>query len=146
MKTISISMLLSAALMLTACNNANKNETNDNLSDATPAATTEHTPTYCGVYEGTLPCADCSGIQTTLQINEDTTYGLTSVYLDEKDGTFEYNGVYKMPNDSLIMLITPSSNEKTYYRIIDDQSIMLSDSLGTINQGELAKHYILKKK
>ncbi|EJX00051.1 lipoprotein [gut metagenome] len=146
MKNISISMLLSAAFMLTACNNANKNETNNNLSDAKPTVTNEHAPTYCGVYTGTLPCADCSGIQTTLQINEDTTYGLTSVYLDEKDGTFEYNGVYKMPNDSLIMLITPSSNEKTYYRIIDDQSIMLSDSLGTINQGELAEHYILKKK
>ena len=82
---------------------------------------------FFGEYEGTLPAADCEGIKTTLTVNSDSTYTLKSEYIGIKDGTFETSGVYKMPNDSLLELITPSSGEKTYYRIIDNEKVMLSD-------------------
>ena len=47
-----------------------------------------------GVYEGTLPAADCKGIKTMLVINEDKTYTLKSEYIGKKDATFETCGVY----------------------------------------------------
>lgn len=98
-----------------------------------------------GTYEGTLPAADCEGIETLLTINSDSTYTLQSEYIGVDDGKFLVSGVYNLIDGELLELITPSSGDKTYYKIVAD-GVMLSDSLGTENQGELAKHYVLKKK
>ncbi len=43
-------------------------------------------------------------------------------------------------------LAQSSSNEKSYYKILDGSKVMLSDKEGTVNQGVLAEYYILKKK
>ena len=99
---------------------------------------------FYGTYEGTLPCADCSGIRTTLKINSDTTYELRSEYLGRKDGVFEESGIYNIVGENIIELVTPSSGKKTFYKILDG-SVALSDSLGTLNGSELAEHYILKR-
>ncbi len=98
-----------------------------------------------GVFSGTLPCADCGGKKMSLTIANDGTYHLEYEYLDKSsEGTIEENGTYNVINDSIIETITPSSGNKTYYVRINED-LMLSDSLGTINQGELANLYILKK-
>ena len=99
---------------------------------------------FYGTYEGTLPCADCSGIRTTLKINSDTTYELRIEYLGSKDGVFEESGIYNIVDENIIELVTPSSGKKTFYKILDG-SVALSDSLGTLNGSELAEHYILKR-
>lgn len=51
-----------------------------------------------------------------------------------------------MIGDSNSELITPSSGEKTYYRMLNNKQVMLSDKEGTVNKGSLAEHYILNKK
>lgn len=52
-------------------------------------------------YSGTLPCADCSGIGTTLSILPDTTYRLSEVY-EGKSGTPVYStGRWKHDGGSL---------------------------------------------
>ena len=51
-----------------------------------------------------------------------------------------------MIGDSIIELITPSSGEKTYYRMLNNKQVMLSDKEGTVNKGSLAEHYVLNKK
>lgn len=99
---------------------------------------------FYGTYKGTLPCADCGGIKTTLKINNDTTYELISEYIGMKDGIFEECGVYRIISGNIIELTTPSSGEKTYYKIIDS-GVALSDSTGKTANGKLAKHYILKR-
>ena len=48
--------------------------------------------------------------------------------------------------DSIMELVTPSSGEKTYYRMLNNRQVMLSDKEGTISQSLLAEHYILNKK
>lgn len=49
---------------------------------ATPAipAETATAPAYVGTYNGALPCADCSGIDTTVELKADGTYILTEKY------------------------------------------------------------------
>lgn len=131
-------------LCLCACSNAPKKEAA--TPEVIPAMEiTPATPTLTGTFEGTLPAADCDGIQTILTVNADSTYTLKSEYLGVKDGRFEASGVYHLLGNDLIELITPSSGEKTYYKRLES-GYMLSDSLGTVNQGELAEHYILKQK
>lgn len=99
-----------------------------------------------GVYKGTFPCADSEGKKVSLTIAEDGTYHLEYEYLNEKDndGVIEENGTYRILNDTIVETTTPSSGNKSYYvRLHED--LMLSDSLGTINKGELAEMYILKR-
>src|SRR6476661_4964242 len=53
---------------------------------------------YLGTYKGTLPCADCPGIETSLELTEDFNYTLTTNYKGknnkpvESRGTFRWNG------------------------------------------------------
>ena len=77
---------------------------------------------------------------------QDKTYTLKSEYIGRKDATFETSGIYHIIGDSIMELVTPSSGEKTYYRMLNNRQVMLSDKEGTISQSLLAEHYILNKK
>ena len=132
-------------VVMISCNSSQKNNApikNSEIKTESQA----HTSNLFGTYEGTLPAADCEGIKTMLVINEDKTYTLKSEYIGQKDATFETSGVYHMIGDSIIELITPSSGEKTYYRMLNNKQVMLSDKEETVNKGSLAEHYILNKK
>ena len=132
-------------VVMISCNSSQKNNAQIKNSEIKTESQAQ-TSNLFGTYEGTLPAADCEGIKTMLVINEDKTYTLKSEYIGQKDATFETSGVYHMIGDSIIELVTPSSREKTYYRMLNNKQVMLSDKEGTINQGSLAEHYILNKK
>ena len=99
-----------------------------------------------GTYEGMLPAADCPGIKTVLTIKADSTYQLQQDYIDKKNGHDEASGVFKVLNGKVLMLVRPSSGEQTYYKVKDNSSIVMTDSLGVEPEGETAKLYVLKKK
>ena len=118
-------------VVMIGCNSSQKNNApikNREIKTESQA----HTSNLFGTYEGTLPAADCEGIKTILVINE--------------DATFETSGIYHIIGDSIMELDTPSSGEKTYYRMLNNRQVMLSDKEGTISQSLLAEHYILNKK
>lgn len=111
--------------------------TDDNYVDLTAVS---------GTYEGTLPAADCPGIKTVLTIKADSTYQLQQDYIDKKNGHDEASGVFKVLDGKVLMLVRPSSGEQTYYKVKDNNSIVMTDSLGVEPEGETAKLYVLKKK
>ena len=132
-------------VVMISCNSSQKNNApikNSEIKTESQA----HTSNLFGTYEGTLPAADCEGIKTILVINEDKTYTLKSEYIGSEDATFEISGIYHIIGDSIMELVTPSSGEKTYYRMLNNRQVMLSDKEGTISQSLLAEHYILNKK
>lgn len=97
-----------------------------------------------GTYEGTIPCADCAGKKMKLSVLNDGTYSLQYENLKEGEGVIDENGTYNILNDSIVETVTPSSGRKSYY-VYTQGNLVLSDSLGTINKGELADLYVLKK-
>lgn len=113
------------------------NATDDNYVDLAAVS---------GTYEGTLPAADCPGIKTVLTIKADSTYQLQQDYIDKKNGHDEASGVFKVLDGKVLMLVRPSSGEQTYYKVKDNNSIVMTDSLGVEPEGETAKLYVLKKK
>ena len=140
-----IYLLLSVALVVAMSSCANKQKQAEQTTE-TETVVVEETPAYVGVFEGTLPCADCDGIKTVLTINDDTTYSLSSEYLGKKDGLFEQSGVYSLVKDGQVLeLVTPSTGDKIYYRIVDN-GVAVSDAEGTVNEGERAQDYVLTKK
>ena len=57
-----------------------------------------------GVYRDTMPCADCAGILTTIQLSADSTYLMEQEYLGKKGTGFFYNlGRWKL-KDSIVTL------------------------------------------
>ena len=117
---------LISLVIMTSCNSSQKNNTKNENSEIKTESQVQ-TSNLFGIYEGTLPAADCEGIKTMLVINADKTYTLKSEYIGKKDATFETCGVYHIIGDSIIELITPSSGEKTYYRMLNNKQVMLSN-------------------
>ncbi len=139
-------LIIGAAFLMAAC--GGKKVQPQTGSDSTSVAQTDSAAvdtSYCGTYHGTLPAADCPGIKTVLTISSDSTYTLSSDYIGKKNGQFVTSGVYHMKDGKLIELVTPSSGEKTYYKVKDAKSVIMTDSLGTEPEGEMASQYVLTK-
>lgn len=141
MKKLISAMALVVALLSTACSGGG------NTAPAPREAAAPTTDTaYCGTYQGTLPAADCPGIKTVLTIAADSTYTLSSQYIGRQAQPVVTSGVYHLKQGGkLIELVTPSSGEKTYYKIKDAKSIVMTDSAGIEPQGPTAKFYVLKR-
>jgi uncharacterized lipoprotein NlpE involved in copper resistance len=98
---------------------------------------------WAGTYEGTLPCADCPGIKTTITLKDDNTYTMTEEYVDKKTkaedkGKFEWD-----KSGGKISLV--SKDGKRQYIVGENQLIHL-DMDGKEITGPNKDLYILKKK
>ncbi len=96
---------------------------------------------YHGVYQGTLPCADCPGIKTTLTLNPDNTFVYKTCYLEEKDGTFSSKGIYTIKED----LLTIEENGHPIHFLMEGNELHMLDANLKPATGELASRYTLKK-
>lgn len=50
---------------------------------------------WVGTYEGTLPCADCRGMETKLILNQDKTYVLNTVCFGKSDDVIDPKGSFQ---------------------------------------------------
>lgn len=93
-------------------------------------------------YNSILPCADCSGIDTTILVNQDGSYVMEQSYQgspDDKRSFFE-SGTWVLGKDKLTL--TNSYGEKSYYLPREDKLVML-DIDGNVINSEL--NYTLAK-
>ena len=84
--------------------------------------------------------------RSVLTLNADSTYQYSADYIERKDGHDEASGIFKMLANGVVEITRPSSGEKSYYKVKDAQSLIMTDSLGTEPEGAMAKHYVLTKK
>lgn len=121
--------------------NANNGATQEQTksAEATPAS-------YAGTYEGTIPAADGPGLVTTLTLNADKTYGLTQKSADDSTTVDEASGVFEQGENGVIALVRPSGGERTFFKVRDAQSVVMTDSAGNEAKGETADFYVLTKK
>lgn len=85
-------------------------------------------------YEGITPCADCTGIKTTLKINSSpSTYSLNLNY-EGKNTSYTETGTWTLSNDSGrgIYTLSPSTSngQKTMYQILNATQIRQLDGDG----------------
>lgn len=149
----SVMMMAIAAMALTvACTGKKTTDNVDNqdstsLVDSSAAIAPIDLTTIAGTYEGTLPAADGPGIKTIVTLNVDSTYQISQNYLGRKKDVLDAaSGVFKVLEGKVLMLVRPSSGEHTFYKVKDDNNIVLTDSLGNEPEGETAKFYVLTKK
>lgn len=137
-------------LAFLACNNNAGSDEAEIVQDEIKALPDDHTSQssldYAGTYKGTLPCADCEGIEVELTIDMDSTYALNSKYLgkgDDKGNTKQ--GTYKWIDGGTIELEDLDTGAgPTKYKVGEGQIWQL-DLQGNKVEGSLADKYILKK-
>ena len=145
--------------LLWSCNSATKTssgETNTNTVDTTEEyvpidATGDTTDMHNaqnsldvdGAYKGVLPCADCEGIETEVEL-KDSTYVRRTKYLGKGDSKVdEEHGNFKWLEGSTIELEGIADASNKYF--VGENTLTHLDTEGNKVTGELADHYILKK-
>lgn len=140
-------LILAAAFALVACGgNAPKKKAAAETQTTTAAAPDMHTAEtsldYLGTYEGTLPAADCPGIQTTLTLDPDGTYTLHMKYID-RDAEFDEKGVFSV-KENLLTLTQLDDGSEEYYKVEENRLRMLDAEKQPVT-GALAENYVLQK-
>lgn len=142
-------LAVAAVALMASCGDKKtaQNEVNaDSISVADTTMSALDLTAVAGTYEGTLPSADCPGFKTVITINADSTYQMQQDAIDRKDGHDEASGVLEVKDDNLLVLVRPSSGDRTYIKVKDADSIVLTDSVGNEPEGEIAKLYVLTRK
>ena len=140
-------LILAAALALVACGgNAPKKKAAAETQTTTAAVPDMHTAEtsldYLGTYEGTLPAADCPGIQTTLKLNPDSTYELHMKYID-RDAEFDEWGRFTIEANQLTLY--PDEGEPTGSYRVEENRLRMLDAEKQPVTGALAENYVLQK-
>ncbi|MBI1193866.1 MAG: META domain-containing protein [Bacteroidetes bacterium] len=98
---------------------------------------------YVGAYTGTVPCADCEGIQYRIQLGEDGRFVFTAVYLGKASEPFRSEGEYTMDEEGRIVL-NPGMDDQQFFEP-DADGMWWLDREGKRIEGNLAGHYRLSR-
>jgi heat shock protein HslJ len=99
---------------------------------------------YVGYYKGVLPCADCEGIETSLNLNENATYTLRTTYLGKGNKIFEQKGTYSWNKNGSIVRLDNVEGAPNLYAV-NKNAITQLNMRGRRIMGKLEKEYILTK-
>lgn len=94
--------------------------------------------TYCGV----LP----PDVETTLTLNADGTYLLTQTFKEKQNEQEKLRGIFQVLDGNILMLVHPSSGDNIFYKVREDNNVILIDSFGNEPKEMEARQYILNKK
>ena len=140
-------LILAAAFALVACGgNAQRKAVTADSQETVAAAPDMHTAEtsldYLGTYEGTLPAADCPGIQTTLTLNPDGAYKLHMKYID-RDTELDEWGRFTIEANQLTLY--PDEGEPTGSYHVEENRLRMLDAEKQPVTGALAENYVLQK-
>jgi len=97
-----------------------------------------------GIYTGTVPCADCEGIVTTITLNNDQTYMVSTVYRGKSYKVCENSGKFSWNEAGNTIKLGGISDAPNRYLVGENKLIQL-DMEGNRITGPLAEKYILLK-
>ncbi len=106
-------------------------------------ATAKNSLDVIGKYKGVLPCADCEGIETTIELKADSTYNREMKYLGKKDNLFTASGKWTWVSEFVISLGSIKEGPNRYF--VAEGKLLQLDMSGKKISGPLAEKYELKK-
>ena len=135
--------LFVCTLFFTACNNSGSNQESktDNTKTVAPVVDS-FALARAGVYQGYLPCADCRGISTFLQLKEDMTYRLEETYHKKVDSLNITNGTWKTNNGKIVLT---AGDEILNSYLPEGEKLWQLDYRGNRISGNLGDRYMLTR-
>ncbi len=106
-------------------------------------ATAKNSLDVIGKYKGVLPCADCEGIETTIELKTDSSYSQEMKYLGKKDNLFTATGKWTWASEFVINLGSIKEGPNRYF--VAEGKLVQLDMRGKKISGALADQYELKK-
>lgn len=145
-----ILLALSLLLVMGSCNQesqssdpANENQVLEYTSEAAMAVPIS-SATIAGVYTGVVPCADCDGIATVLEIRDDETFRLETRYQGKEQlDPFVAEGSWSLEQGRLSL--NGIEDAPNTYQVEEGYLVQLN-RVGEKMEGNLAEQYVLKKK
>jgi uncharacterized lipoprotein NlpE involved in copper resistance len=137
-----------------ACANPKESTSIEEVKDVaeknSPGADTAHTSMnsldWAGIYSGTVPCPSCEGVEMVLTLNGDQTYKLKTNYLGRNDALEQENsGPFTWSEEGSRVKLAGVKDGQNDYKVGENQ-LWLLDLDGQKVTGNLADHYLLKKK
>ena len=111
--------MIFSVLGLSACSKPENKATtsveqNSSVQNHSTTATATDQLSWVGDYKGVLPCADCAGIETELELKADQSYELTEEYLGKQSGELKAKGHFSFDAEqkNLIRLDSQGQNRK----------------------------------
>jgi heat shock protein HslJ len=96
-----------------------------------------------GTYVGTVPCADCEGIHTRLELRADGTFTRSLTYLGRNDAPRNDSGMFAWDAAGLKITLGPAAASQQYH--VGENVLFHLDRDGQRIGGELAARYRLEK-
>ncbi len=138
-KTLPIILLL----FISACNQQKTKTVSEENTIIIDDHNSKNALDWAGTYKGILPCADCAGIELTLNITDDASYSLKEIYLTEEPNEFISEGKFEWnENGSQITLL--DEHGPIIFKVGENYLLKL-DVEGKVIEGELASNYVLNK-
>ncbi|MCC8019984.1 MAG: copper resistance protein NlpE [Rikenellaceae bacterium] len=148
-----IIILLAAGAVFASCGNSRNSARPAGTGyDAAPAPVESRgdrrDTDLAGTYRGSLPCADCGGIDVELRLDNEGRYRLRTRHISDKDGQkdieSEYEGTYSWSAGTRTVTLNGIANQPNRYLYTDGHLIQL-DMGGKRIEGPLADKYVLRK-
>lgn len=138
-------ILFSLVLILAGCE-----KNTQSVAEQSVIAASDHTHTsqnsldWAGRYEGVLPCEDCEGIRTIIQLDQDGIYHLQTIYLGKAVGPLYETGDFRWSDSGNVIYLTGTNGEQRQLRVGENRLWQL-DQEGNLISGEQADNYSLTK-
>ena len=133
--TVLLAVTIASAL---SCNPASK------TSKIQSAHNSQNSLDWDGIYRGTLPCADCQGIQTPIYLNKDQTYTIKTKYLGRENNEQETSGKFTWNKEGNIIQLENTGGSPGKYKVKEGALVHL-DNEGKKITGANASNYLLTK-
>lgn len=135
------------AFAMTSCKKENKADSDGaktEKSSTSLAKSSENVLDWDGTYKGVTPCADCEGIETTVTLNRDKTYVMTTKYQGKGNDILQVTGSFSWSDDGSTVKLENIKDGPNQFLVGANQLTML-DMEGKKITGALAKKYVLNK-
>ncbi|RDZ28831.1 copper resistance protein NlpE [Lysobacter silvisoli] len=97
-----------------------------------PVAPALDAKAFAGTFSGTLPCADCPGIDTRVELKADGTYAIEETYQERKDGNSKSDGTWTAEEAGQRVRLDPNSKSEDdrLYQVVSADEIRALDKEG----------------
>lgn len=147
----SLAMIITTVLLTVSC--VSQNLPNENRQLPVDVGTYQTSPDghnsrnaldWEGAYSGVLPCADCEGIDTTINLHMDGTFERAVRYLGKESATRTDTGTFSWDATGTRISLNSDTQEVMNIQVGENRLFHL-DQDGRRIEGALSAHYILHK-
>lgn len=137
--------LIALVILFSNCKSISENRKSMDSNETIPDMhTSEIALDWNGIYEGTLPCADCEGIETTIQVKKNLTFASKQTYLGKNVVPLIHHGTFSWNEAGNIITLSADDNTKRSYFVGENTLTHLDNDARKIT-GDLASKYVLQK-